>query len=414
MTANDSIPPLRDLPPARHEARRQHLLSEITRELGRVTAPRSRTTWARRRFVAPVAVVVVVAAGVGLVLSWERGPVPLVDRALAAVSDGPVIHAVIEPEAGRTAVNVDLTTGRERPVASEIEIWFDGKRQLEHTLIRVDGRVQSDTLQTGTQVITPQHTGADSRPPSLDPGLADFVDDYRAALQNGRARPVGDGSVDGRAVTWLLFTLDNGDSQRVAIDKQTFLPVRVETSSRGGGSAWVYAVHQIEALPEGSGDFTQPDVLPGPEPEAFMREPHPIAPEAASTVIPGALAVGRAAYTGLTLTSVLEAKLSTIYKPDAGREPVVTKGLEFDYGSDSLVDGRPFLWIQEATQANPQYEWYSPPPPPGQLLVLPPRLAPNGAGSFHVGLTVKDGLYLTIFASTRDLLLAAARDLQPF
>ena len=98
------------------------------------------------------------------------------------------------------------------------------------------------------------------------------------------------------------------------------------------------------------------------------------------------------------------AKLSTLFDPGANREPSVSSGLELDYGSDSPRDGRPYLWIQEATQPNPQYGWRSSLlPARGQLLL--------GLGG---GLMVENGIYLTIRASDRELMLEAARALEPF
>src|SRR5438067_396017 len=110
-----------------------------------------------------------VAAAVGLVVlsPWGGGTEPsLVDRALAAVGRGPVIHAVIESETGLTSVGI--ATGRTTPVTGTLEIWFDEQRHVEHTLRRVDGRILDDMLQTpnGTVSVAGVNPGI---PPPVPP-----------------------------------------------------------------------------------------------------------------------------------------------------------------------------------------------------------------------------------------------------
>jgi hypothetical protein len=322
-----------------------------------------------------------------------------VERALAAVGQGPVIHAVIESETG--LISIDIASGRETPVAGTMEIWFDEQRHVEHTLRRVDGRLTDDMLQTPNGTVSIAGVNPNIPPPVLDPALAKSVDGYRDALASGEAKPAGDGTVDGRAVAWLELTPPGGGSERVAIDRQTSEPVHVESVAEGGGR-WDYNVLSIEALPDGSGDFTPPRPSSEPQPMAFAREPTPIAPAEATTVVPGALGLG-SSFEGLPLVEVSRAKLSTLFEPDANRDPLVSSGLELDYGSDSLRDGRPYLWIQEATQPDPQYGWRpSLLPDRGHLLVL------GGTG-----LMVENGVYATILASDRELMLRAARALAP-
>jgi hypothetical protein len=364
-------------------------------------------TWLSRAGIAAVAA----AAIVGLLVSapWQHRHAPsLVDRALAAVGTGPIIHAVIETETGMTSV--DLATEEERPVAATMELWFDQDRRIEHTLSRIDGQLQDDRLVSPTGETALSGTIPGGPAPVLDPALGKSVDGYREALANGDAKVFGDGSVNGRAVTWLQLAPTSWGNERVAIDKLTSEPVRVETSWNGGRS-WAYDVRSIESLPEGSGDFKPPIASTAPQPQAFMREPMPIAPESAKTVLTGALALDTA-FQGLPLTQVLETKLSTLYGPDAKRDPIVSRGVEFDYGSDSLTAGRPYLWLQEATQPKPQLGWRaSLVPRRGRLLI---RSGLGVPGETVTGLMVKNGIYITILASDRQLMLDAARALGPF
>jgi hypothetical protein len=365
-----------------------------------------RLAWLSRVGIAAVGA----AAIVGLLVAapWHNSHTPsLVDRALAAVGTGPVIHAVIETQTGMTSVG--LATGDERPVVARMELWFDQDRRIEHTLSRIDGQLQDESLQTATAETSRRGTVPGAPAPVLDPALAKSIDGYREALANGEAKVLRDDSINGRAVTWLQLAPTNWGDERVAIDKLSSEPRRVETSWNGGRS-WTYEVRSIESLPEGSGDFTPPVASTAPQPQGFMREPMPIAPEKATTVVPGALAL-KTAFQGLPLSQVRETKLSTLFEPDAKLDPIVSHGIEFDYGSDSLRDGRPYLWLQEATQPNPQLGWRSSlVPPAGELLVGPGLGAPGGL----TGLMVKNGIYITVLASDRQLMLDAARGLSPF
>jgi hypothetical protein len=381
------------------------LLGEEPELLAIADAIAQTQTRARRRSWLPRAVSLgaAAAAAVALVVvsPWGTGRgASLVERALAAVGRGPVIHAVIESDTGLTSI--DIATGRETPVAGSLEIWFDQRRHVEHSLRRANGRILDDMLQTPNGTVSLAGNNPAVPPPILDPALAKSVDGYREALASGQAKPDGDGTIGGRPVSWLKLTPPGGGSERIAIDQDTSEPVRVESVS-ADGARWDYDVLSIEALPEGSGDFTPPRPSTAPAPKAFEREPAPIAPAEATTVVPGALGVGLS-FKGLPLTQVSRAKLSTLFEPGANREPAVSSGLELDYGSDNLFDGRPYLWIQEAMQPNPQYGWRPPLlPAPGHLLV--------GRGG---GQMVENGIYVTILASNRELMIEAARALEPF
>jgi hypothetical protein len=113
-------------------------------------------------------------------------------------------------------------------------------------VVRIDGRLQDETLQTRADFVTPQgaHALKPARSPWIDPALGEFVDRYREALRTGKATLAGHGSVNGRSVTWLEFSLEHGATQRVAIDDETSLPVRVETDWGGGGPVSSYAVRK--------------------------------------------------------------------------------------------------------------------------------------------------------------------------
>jgi hypothetical protein len=367
----------------------------------------TRRSWLPR--IALVAVAAAAAVALLVTAPW-RGPhePSLVDRALAAVGAGPVLHAVIETKTGLTSI--ELASGREQPILGTMEIWFDRERKIEHTLSRIDGQIQDDTLSTPSGITSLRGTELGGPKPVLDPALAKSIDGYREALASGEATRLGDGSIDGRAVTWLKLAPSNWGEERVAIDKETSEPARVETSWNGHRD-WTYEVRSIESLPEGGGDFRSPVPSTAPQPDYFMREPMPIDPKKATAVIPDPLTLD-SAFEGLPLTRVSNVKLSTGFKPGANRQPIVSHGLEFEYGSDSPRDGRPHVWLEEAEQAHLQYGWFRSPAPASGELIVGSQGGPGFGGQWS-GLMVKDGIYVTILASDRALLLEAAGALGP-
>jgi hypothetical protein len=395
------------LPDAR-DASWSDALARADRRTGRRLSLRrrgGRVSWLRFVVAAAVAVALVaVFAG----SHWTSSQTPsLVDRALAAVGSGPVIHAVIATETGMTSI--DLASGREAPVVTVAEVWFDRNRQIEHTVSRIAGQLQNDRLVTPSRVS--ELSGSDTKgpPPVLDPALAKSIDGYRDALATGDAKVLGEGSVDGRAVTWLELHSTSWGDERVAIDKRTWEPVRVETSWNGHRD-WAYDVRSIETLPEGAGDFDPPASSSAPRPLAFMREPAPTSVEHARDVLPDAEALG-SSFAGLALTQVSDVKLSTVFEADTSQEPVVSHAVEFDYGSESLMNGGPYLWLEEAAHPQPQYGWYPSLVPTASELLVSPRSRPPGSGTGWSGLMVDNGIYITILASDRALMLDAAHAL---
>jgi hypothetical protein len=378
-----------------------------------VRARRSRRSYLARRLV-PVFVLAAALIAVGLIAPWQHGR-SFSERALAAIETGPVIHAVLQSETGSTYV--DLATGEETSQIETTEIWYDSERRLEHWRATIAGRLQFENLQT--------LSGAHD--PKLDPALAGFVDGYRSALENGSARTVGTETINGRNATWIEFALFPPSSkwqetERVAVDESSSLPLRIERyhDGRKEGSADVVS---IETLQEGSGDFSAPknDFL-----NRGGRRDHinPVSLAGAVEAIPNAVWTGER-FAGLSLFGITRVTLTTEFAPGSGLEPRDANGVEIHYGNgwrypDAAVlpdgttpDGR-FVWLEEATTATSIYSIEADPnvgaPPVGSMLV-------SGANRFggrgEQGLVFENGVYVYISASDRDLLLAAARALEP-
>lgn len=157
----------------------------------------------------------------------------MLDRALAAVSGGPVLHAVLEtpvaiPGTRHVSEIVDLRTGRARPALRRSELWYDGSRQLLHWVDYTEGARQIDVLESpaGVRANWTGGTGPKAGAPA-EPALAAFVTGYRQALADGTARPSGAGVVAGHRVVWLRFPAASRDSfpQEVAVDGTSYRPL---------------------------------------------------------------------------------------------------------------------------------------------------------------------------------------------
>jgi hypothetical protein len=391
-------------------------------------ARRSKRSYLTRRLV-PVFLLVAAAFAFVLIAPWGSSP-SLNERALAAIGDEPVIHAVLSGETGKTYI--DLATGQSSLQIRQTEIWYDGKRHIEHWRTRIDGQIIYDSLETPTGVTSsegPFYGRHDD--PKLDPALAGFVDSYRSALENGDASVVGPGTVDGHNVTWIEFRVSNNPrwdaTERVAVDESSALPLRIEqflNGKSGGGSD----VTLIESLPEGSGNFTAPKA--GSAGYTSMRDHgNPVSPADALQALPNALWAGdRVA--GLPLSSMMRWTLTGLAEPDSGLKRTTNNGIEIHYGhgwryADAAVtppgttpDGS-FAWIEETTTPVAVYSLggLSEVLPPTGTLVLDYCEARPGTQSIFGrgchGVVFEKGVYVYISASDRDLLLATARALEP-
>jgi hypothetical protein len=211
-------------------------------------------TQSRRRSVLSnvVAPVLVAAAAVALLLvaPWQsRGP-SVVDRALAAVGGGPVIHAVVEYSWPQDVV-VNLATGAERERVHRIEYWYDVERRQLRDRMRTEGGPPIDYL---TRAGLPER---------LDPALAGFGTEYRDALASGNARVTGDASVGGRPAKVIEFEpRGSGAVEEVTVDARTFVPLTFRTTYAGGRRSPEWRVVTIESAPRDPADFTLPKSPP--------------------------------------------------------------------------------------------------------------------------------------------------------
>jgi hypothetical protein len=202
-----------------------------------------------RRWVG-VAAVAVLASICAVVLADPFGGEQkgVLDRALAAVGNGPVLHVVTRTEVGGTLV--DLDSGRRTRLRARSDTWFD-PRSGSRTTVRLRGRVLAD-----------YRAPAGRRIRFVPGALEVFTRDYRASLRSGGAHVLRKGELRGTPVYWIrveggppgvrgspcsrLFCSD------VAVSRETYKPLYVRRSPGPGPGEWIL---KVESLPDGAGEI---------------------------------------------------------------------------------------------------------------------------------------------------------------
>jgi hypothetical protein len=409
----------------------------------------------RRLLIAAAALAAALA--VALAGPWEHGRSGIVDLALAAIGTGQVIHVVVRGES-RDPRLVELATGRETPTPIETEIWFDERRGLEREITRMNGRVMDEELRTptgawtregrvftcawiaahpleatsrrvscnldGKNGTTPRRVPEER--PTLDPALSGFVTHYQDALRSGRARSIGAGTVRGRAVEWLEFQLPS-QVERVAVDRETGRPLLLRALA-GGEVVASSTVSTAETLAPSKASFPIPRRLPPEQRPAVgnVVESRPVPIGAAAAAVDGLLWLGRT-FGGLPLRDVQLQMLETGYGPDSKKTPTRGEGVQLVYGErpgTPLRAGAAYVWIRESDGPELAYGFVGQTirPPPGYLLLREVQVLtapPQGGTAVPSGVVLWDGqlvrgrLHLALEATSKELLLAAARSLVP-
>jgi hypothetical protein len=408
-----------------------------------------------------VAAVLGVAVAVALVSPWS-GRGGLVDRALAAIGSGEVIHVVETAEVPGASV-VDLRTGAESPVERTTEIWFDGARGLLRSVQRIGDTVTIETLETpqgawtqagrvytcawiaahpveatkarvscdasGKNGTTPRQIPEPR--PSLTPALAGFVTGYREALESGEATRDGSGLLDGRRVEWLRFAIAGGASapgrvERVAVDASTLQPVRVETLVEGK-TIDAATISVAETVPPENVSFERPKLVPpGTEPVSGRdTDEHEVSLGQADKALDGRLLGLGDSFEGLPLGDVTVSTIVSGYGPASTREPTRATGAEVVYGGpiDPAL-AHDYVRLQEALEPLMLYSYrftfQGQTPHEGSLAIATsdvydatrPGAPSRPAGTLFAGYLLHNDVYVTIEATSKPLLLEAARTLQ--
>lgn len=412
----------------------------------------------RSLLVGPLAVVVAAAALFALVLfePWAGERQTFLERALAAVDDGPVIHAVLRHGGGATILN--LETGERTRVYGETEIWYDAQRARIRVATLLGGAVTHESVYEEQQA---------SRE------LIALGRDYKAALESGSARTAGKDVIDGERVTWVVVVAEmlphaGGPlrewTQQVAVSQETFKPVATRDAIGGEPAGHtLQRVLELEALPADEVDRELPKERI--EEALFQGGRDPISLERAAGVLGRApvwlgrehagLPLRETAETWLRRGSLRETLLQGQAAEDAkacrlgpagpsrieeaneacerarararerrggfsqrgntvyehGRPVFGPKryGVSFAYGDEEDVFGplaastKPYVHLSQATDRSALFRGASYFPPPGFVSL---------AGGRSASLVV-DGVYVVIHASSPELVLSAAKALKP-
>lgn len=371
-----------------------------------------------------LATVVVIAVILGLLQPWRAGGGGIVAEALAAVpARGPVVHSVLRTEVPGEHL-VELSSGRDVPEIVELEFWFDERHERLHMVVRREGVVVGDLLLTPKGAISAAGRVITAASGSiLNPALIGFVTGYRNALQSGAARPLGRTSLARQQVTMLAIKTRFGREQ-VALDPQTLKPLAIRALTSGGVAIGLTArVVELAAIPTREANFERPRRRsPGPTGGSVVSN-RSLSPHAASRVLtPSPVWVGQR-LGGLNLRVVQQQRLDRFY---AATSPPTRRsfgvGLDLIYGA--VRQGRPdwgqsFLEIAEAVRPEPAYGFLSgtlslePAPRIGAMRVERLEMLGATGGAIWRAQLRSHGLYLTLTASSRTLVIAAARALAP-
>jgi hypothetical protein len=238
---------------------------DVTRRAHCAAAPnRERRLRLPTRRLSPVATGLSVAAativGVTVVVGLVTiaAPKPFVERALAAVPSGPVLHATLETPVrevvkagGDTSFTiVDLESRIAQDAMYRIELWYDRERNEVRQRQAIEDAVQWDSVEAGDV------GGA----PAIDQALATAFIGYEQALRDESGQITGNGVVGGRSVRWLRFQPRAPREGRVpvevAVDAETFEPLALRAVCANCTDAPpLYKITMLVGIPRRDEDF---------------------------------------------------------------------------------------------------------------------------------------------------------------
>lgn len=381
----------------------------------------------RRRLVFLVpAVAVTVAVGAVAILAgpWRDSPL-VAERALAALGDQPVLHAIVEASSDPRETVIDLASGRERLLAYRSELWYDDERDLLRGRVSWEGRPpHSEYLHSPEGIFTDLGVWRDQPgPPRLDPAIEGFASGYRKALESGEATVVGEEVVDGREAIILRFSLPPKRKaarpqafEEVAVDADDYRPLRVRFGPLMSSWPWSEAprIVEIETIARDPRDFERP---PRGERRPWARigvDERILEPaDAAAALGRPAFWPGRAV-AGVELAEIELVRLTTTW---TDRDVTEAPALTFRYGTDPRTAYRERLLIMmERALVGDEVVDLGVPPQPGGPIPRPGELRLTGFGKtdsgdpeMWFGGMQRDGVYISFESKKRDLIVAAAK-----
>jgi hypothetical protein len=343
----------------------------------------------------------------------DEGKVGVIQRALAAVSQGPVIHAIVE-NADQEALLVDLRSGEETVEPERHEYWYDEERK------ELRGR-----LTIGSEVVN-EFGGPVSGPPPSHRALA-FATGYREALESGKARVVRWETVDGRRAPVLSIAVpawrdprsgqlvQPGYTEEVVVDGETFEPLRFRHLYPGLDVATAGPIHWWRVLSIESIERDDDDFKPGPPPFRWTK----FAPsnDKKVTLDEAATALGRTAlWPGAEIDGVPLQRIgvvtTTITWMD-GRE-TETPSLMIRY--ETPGEKKRWLWMSVGTspEETPRYGPIDGEAvPAGKVRLIEVNAHDDRSIDMWFGNVQRDGVYINMQSPERDLIVEAAKALKP-
>ena len=399
--------------------------------------PHTRAIWFARAGVGMAAIAALVFAAI---LFWPSAGQPRVlDRALAAIGHGPIIHVTYRVK--QDYAFVDLRTGRRTLVFAQHEEWLDPSGALRSAYRDSAGHLH----------ITVHAPGKNALSGHQKQTYSGILDGYRKALENGSATLSAKTRFRGRDIYWVRFkgqkmdTVSNHKVRsqvwalEVAIDAMTYRPVYLYETIDGRPQAVTgQEIVSVETLPSGSIDFTPTPkrddtigVLGGSlqNPTDLTTELDTGAPAKALGAVP--IWLGRSYY-GQKLNFFRAGKVTWGFGPrSVGFRDMNlhhTPAIELCYGS-TVVEKMPLgygatkdvvncsyrgshVLLRETLEPVPDFGWAvgpnsainTIPIPKGSLLVF------LGGGR---GLMIENGVHISIDAESEAAAIAAARALIP-
>lgn len=344
---------------------------------------------------------------VALVWPFADDRAGVLERALAAADDGPVLHVVFR-SSRPTFTIIDLETGKRRDeVYPESELWYDPSRGIRYV-----GRIGD--------IVVHEDVGAGPRDAWLDTYVL-LAESYRDALESGRARLVGPDDFDGRAVFWISVWEGSSRSviegkvtfhrvaQEVAVSQESYEPVATRSTIDGKADGLpLQRIVEFETLPADEVEFERPSPRRRDEPHAFLCcRSEPIELEQARSVIGRAPLWLGGEFRDLALRRVARVEGQTRKEGEARWTGTIT-ALELFYGSlqeDGEPDlTRPYIRILEAERLH--------------IALARMAVAPEGRAivSGTTATTTRNGLSVQIESGQhqdRAALLAAVQALEP-
>jgi hypothetical protein len=361
------------------------------------------------------------------------------DEALAGLPEGPILHAVLEvplqelsSDSGSAhVVNLDLATGRMRPVLAQTELWYDARLRRLRQVDRVNGALVFEALETrrGTIDSVGSH---DTEPATIESGLGAFFEGYKRALHDRSVRVLRTAIVGGRRVRWLRFPPKPGRyADEVAVDPKTAKPLFIRHVCPDCVSATTYRIVTLEGVREGAVRFSRPVRRGLHQVGRTKSVVENVSRRQAGTALGSGMLWPGDAVGSLRLTTIQLNRVAVRLAPPGSSQATTFRrtGLTFYYGGRlnrwghmRFPRGEPYVTVAEATAAGVWFNGFHIDVFGGRPVGAPSRAALprigealmswTGAGPYIVQLLAR-GRYLEIDSSSRALALAAARSLRP-